>query len=79
MVLYGKMWEGQHARAGFVQLVCLHDELLAQQRAGHAGGADVLQEVEGALEVARVREHAQARSAARLVLPRDLQRICKCN
>mmetsp|Transcript_734 Transcript_734/g.1695 ORF Transcript_734/g.1695 Transcript_734/m.1695 type:complete len:402 (+) Transcript_734:118-1323(+) len=61
--------------AGQVDLVGVHDELLAQQRAGHAGGADELQVLEAPLEELFVGEHGQARRAARLVRLADLDRV----
>mmetsp|Transcript_15072 Transcript_15072/g.25513 ORF Transcript_15072/g.25513 Transcript_15072/m.25513 type:complete len:254 (-) Transcript_15072:449-1210(-) len=58
-----------------VDLVRLHDELLAEQRALDPRGADELQVLVAALEELLVREHAQARGAALLVFHPDAHRV----
>mmetsp|Transcript_28075 Transcript_28075/g.71554 ORF Transcript_28075/g.71554 Transcript_28075/m.71554 type:complete len:265 (+) Transcript_28075:2151-2945(+) len=62
-------------RARLVHLVRLHDELLAQQRAGHARVTDEREVGKGALEELLVGEHAQACRAARLVRLGDAHRV----
>lgn len=79
----GQIGVGQHSRdqkhsvragrARLEQLICLHNKLLAQQRSAHAGRADLRQVLKAALEVLGVRQHRQARRAARLVRLRYLE------